>query len=218
MKRSEIADLIGVVQEIWPSFLTGRNIARTTDIWYKLFDSETSDEVLCSIEAYACRDTKGFPPPIGAIKELVWQQRNERISEQIAWEMVRKQLNGSSAHPRENFEKLPELVRQCVGTPQTLMRWGQMDDDDLETVVASNFKRTFRETVTKKREHDVLPISLQPKFAEKQMALPDVKPEAQNLLEAKEWNGTPCPPEIRARIQAIFNGDKQEERHASVCD
>lgn len=207
-----------MVRELYPTFLNGRNSETTFGIWMYLFDTETYEEMMSALNAYACRDTKGFPPPIGALKELVWQQRNERISEQAAWEMVRHQLNGSSAHPRENFEKLPEIVRRCVGTPQTLMRWGQMDENDLETVVASNFKRTFRETVTKKREHDVLPISLQPKFAEMEIALPDAKPEVQKLPETHEWNGTPCPPEVRARVQAILRGDQQEEQHASICN
>ena len=218
MNPSEMAKAIGMIQEIWPTFLNGRNILQTTEIWHSLFDTETPSELTQAIQAYACRDTKGFPPPIGALKELVWQQRNERISEQTAWEMVRKQLNGSSAYPRENFEKLPEIVRRCVGSPQTLMRWGQMDENDLETVVASNFKRTFRETVTKKREYDVLPVGLKPKFAETEMALPDMKPAVQKLPKAQEWNGTPCPPEVRARVQAILRGDQQEERHASICD
>lgn len=207
-----------MVRELYPTFLNGRNSETTFGIWMYLFDTETYEEMMSALNAYVCRDTKGFPPPIGALKELVWQQRNERISEQTAWEMVRKQLNGSSAYPRENFEKLPTIVQQCVGSPSTLMKWGQMDENDLETVVASNFKRTFRETVAKKREYDVLPVSLKPKFAEMEMTLPDMKPEVQKLPETQEWNGTPCPPEVRARVQAILCGDQQEEQHASVCN
>lgn len=210
--------VLATVRELYPTFLNGRNEQTTFVLWKNLFDTETYEEMITALHAYVCRDTKGFPPPIGALKELVWQQRNERISEQTAWEMVRKQLNGSSAHPRENFDKLPETVRACVGSPQTLMRWGQMDDGELETVVASNFKRSYRETLTKKREYDVLPATIKARFSETVVALPPVQQETQKLTASSEWKGTTCPPEIKARVQAALRGDRQEDAHAGICD
>lgn len=203
MTHSETANIIGMIQEIWPTFLNGRNIVRTTEIWHSLFDTETPAEMTQAIQAYACRDTKGFPPPIGALKELVWLKRNERMNEQTAWELVKKQLSGSSAHPRENFEKLPPMVQACVGTPTTLMKWGQLDESELETVIASNFKRSYRESVSRKREHDVLPQALQALYAET-AALPVYdQPKALSAgddLGKKE--GVPCPPDVKAKIMA----------------
>ena len=205
MTHSETANIIGMIQEIWPTFLNGRNIVRTTEIWHSLFDTETPDEMTQAIQAYACRDTKGFPPPIGALKELVWLKRNERTNEQTAWELVKKQLSGSSAHPRENFEKLPPMVQACVGTPTTLMKWGQLDESELETVIASNFKRSYRESVSRKREHDVLPQALQALYAEtaalpvgnklKELRAPDNESKPQ---------GVPCPSDVKERILATL--------------
>lgn len=205
MTHSETANIIGMIQEIWPTFLNGRNIVRTTEIWHSLFDTETPAEMTKAIQAYACRDTKGFPPPIGALKELVWMARNERMNEQTAWELVKKQLSGSSAHPRENFEKLPPMVQACVGTPTTLMKWGQLDESELETVIASNFKRSYRESVSRKREHDVLPRALKALYAETS-ALPVYDPpkvlSAGDDLGKKE--GVPCPPDVKERILATL--------------
>lgn len=215
MTLSEMATIIGIIQEIWPNWLSVRNIVRTTEIWHELFDTETPSELTNAIQAYACRDTKGFPPPIGALKELVWQQRNERISEQTAWEMVKKQLLGSSAHPRENFEKLPAIVQQCVGSPSTLMKWGQMDENELESVICSNFKRNFRETVVKQREYDVLPETLKPKFAETKIALPVCSKEPERLEEPTEHNGRGCPPTVWDKIQTAL-GRTEEDANGAI--
>lgn len=212
MLPKEMMKVLALVREMYPTFLNGRNEATTFAIWMNLFDMETCDELIAALNAYACRDTKGFPPPIGALKELVWQQRNERMSEQTAWELVRAQLCGSSAHPRDNFDKLPDVVKACVGTPYTLMKWGQMDESELETVIASNFKRTFREMVQKKREHDVLPANLQARFAETVIALPNAERQTPKLLEGDEAQSVPCPPDVRARVAALFRTSDEKER------
>lgn len=203
MKAQEMLKVLAYVRELYPTFLNGRNEASIFKIWLELFDNETYEEMVTALNAYACRDAKGFPPPIGAIKELVWQQRNERMSEQTAWELVKQQFAASSAHPRENFEKLPPMVQACVGTPTTLMKWGQLDESELETVIASNFKRSYRESVSRKREHDVLPQSLQTLYAET-AALPVYDPpkalSAGDDFGKKE--GVPCPPDVKAKIMA----------------
>lgn len=217
MTMAEMAHAIGVIQELWPTFLNGRDIIRTTEIWGKLFQNDTPSELETAVYAYACRDTKGFPPPIGALKELVWQQRNKYISEQTAWELVKTQFSGSSAHPRENFEKLPQIIQQCVGSPSTLMKWGQMNENELEAVIGSTFKRNYRDAVIKQREYEVLPDVLKPRFAEIQLALPSTKQEAERLETPPGHEGRPCPPKVRAKIFAAC-GRAEEDTNGAVCN
>lgn len=218
MKPSEMATLIGMIQEIWPTFLNGRNIVRTTELWHELFAEETFDEMLHAIRTYACRDDRGFPPPIGMLKKLVWQQRNEQISEQSAWEIVKAQFCGSSAHPTENFSKLPELVQKCVGSPSTLMKWGQMGEDELESVIASNFRRAYRESVQQKRECDVLPPSLRVKYREYALPTPDAEAHRLPVPEPKD-EYVPCPAWVKDRVHANCEQAEQEGRnHGAFCN
>lgn len=193
---------LALMAEMYPTFLNGRNETTTLDIWAALAEDETLAEMTDALMTYACRDDKGFPPPIGMLKKLVWQQRNENISEQIAWEMVKAQFSGSSAHPTENFAKLPQVVQKCVGTPSTLMKWGQMEEGELESVIASQFRRSYRDAVQQKRDMDVLPNSLRGKYTEYVLPSPALQVEMLSAPDESE-NGVPCPPEVKAKLDAL---------------
>ena len=42
------------------------------------------------------------------------------------------------------FEKLPEEVRRVVGHPSQLYEWAMLDTREVNTVIASNFRRAWR--------------------------------------------------------------------------
>ena len=51
---------------------------------------------------------------------------------------------------------MPPLVQKAVGQPSQLAQWA-MDEDYNESVVASNFMRTYRGEVAREKEHNKLP-------------------------------------------------------------
>ena len=59
-----------------------------------------------------------------------------------AWNQVRKAISYYNA--RENFNKLPELAQQIVGSPNQLKEWAMMKMEDVGTVVQSNFLKAYR--------------------------------------------------------------------------
>ena len=68
-------------------------------------------------------------------------------SEVEAWAMVRKALESLKwDNPQEEYDKLPEVVRRAVGNPANLKEWAMSDMGDVETVISSNFMRTYKAT------------------------------------------------------------------------
>ena len=65
-----------------------------------------------------------------------------------AWGLVSKALRNGTYGAVEEFNKLPPLVKQAVGMPDNLKNWAASDYQTIETVIQSNFLRTY-ETVVK---------------------------------------------------------------------
>ena len=59
----------------------------------------------------------------------------------------------------EEFAKLPPDVKRAVGSPNMLKDWAVMNFTELQTVIASNFKREYRAIVAQKKDLAKIPES-----------------------------------------------------------
>jgi hypothetical protein len=113
------------------------------------------------VKAFISGDGKGFPPAIGQIKErirLITQP--EEMTEQEAWTFVSKALRNSIYGSEEEFAKLPPEVRAVVHDPGQLRQWARSPDDTVQTVIASNFMRSFRAKQKATKEYMALPTEV----------------------------------------------------------
>ena len=81
-----------------------------------------------------------------------------------AWGTVRKALKNSLYSSVDEFNALPEVVRYAVGSPEMLKSWAQVPLDELETVIQSNFMRTFRAKSANIKEIKLLPQAVREKM------------------------------------------------------
>ncbi len=75
----------------------------------------------------------------------------DELSEAEAWALVSKAASGSIHGYKADFERLPPTVQKAVGSPEMLHAWGMMNADAFESVVASNFQRSYRTIVMRER-------------------------------------------------------------------
>ena len=153
--------VLGTLQSAFPSFYRGlgqkaaRDIA---DLWAKMFEDDDFKSVMAAVQALIATRTEGYPPTIGEVKEKLGQLRcPEELSEQDAWALVSKACQNGYYHATEEFENLPEVVQRAVGSPEQLKAWSQMDASTVESVVASNFMRTFKVKQKQQKELDMIP-------------------------------------------------------------
>ena len=74
--------------------------------------------------------------------------------------LVEKACRNSNYGAREEFDKLPPEIQRFVGSPNQLREWGMMNSDELKTVVASNFMRSYRVRAKNDRDYFALPESV----------------------------------------------------------
>jgi hypothetical protein len=127
---------------------------------------------------------------------LVKINQPEEMTEQEAWQCVAVALRNSAYNSSAEFEKLPPVVQRLVGSPNQLREWSQMDSDTVNSVVASNFQRSYRARAKSERDFLALPSSVKSYMAAiadgmKMPELPDAVIDPQKKQEMIRRLGEP---------------------------
>lgn len=150
MTISQTAQMMAILRAAYPRFyigMTDEDAEAALNLWHGFFADDDASLVSDAVKAFIANDTKGFPPSIGQIREkldTINQAVNGfELTPQNAWGLVKKALKDSGYHSAERFAELPEVVREVVGSPSQLHDWAISDDGVSESVLASNFQRSY---------------------------------------------------------------------------
>ena len=164
MTREDTIKILSVLRGAYPAFyrdITKQEAESTIALWESMFDEEPYELVAAAVKAFISGDGKGFPPAIGQIKERIRQiTQPEEMTEQEAWSLVSKALRNSTYGSEEEFKKLPPEVQAVVHDPSQLKQWAMSPADEVETVIASNFMRSFRVKQKATKEYLALPTEV----------------------------------------------------------
>lgn len=148
MKKNETRMVLAVLVVAFPAFYRNTSEADTeaaVNLWYQQFQEYPYDIVEKAVQALISTKVEGYPPTIGEVKEQIRRlTTTQEIDENAAWVLVSRACRNGSYHSVEEFNKLPPEVQRAVGSPEQLKQWAGMEADTVESVIASNFKRSFR--------------------------------------------------------------------------
>lgn len=171
MTKKEMAEIIAIMQANYPDDFRGMSdtaMNAKINLWFMQFRDDSYMEVMTAVMAHIATDTNRFMPPVGVIKaKLVEIRRPEdaEMTELEAWDLISKATRNSTYNSVEEFEKLPPVVKRLVGSPMQLKEWAAMDTDTLQSVVASNFQRSYKARAAHEREYLALPSAVQQEMA-----------------------------------------------------
>ena len=157
MTREETIELLMMVQAAFPNYKPqDKTVAVNT--WFLMLADYPYQQVQMALKAYIATDTSGFAPSIGQIIDKM-QMINSHAeqNEMEAWSLVSKALRNGNYKSREEFEKLPDLVKEAVGSPENIHNWAQADIKSIESVIQSNFIKSYRLVVNRQKEIQKLP-------------------------------------------------------------
>ena len=161
MTRKETGIIMDILATAYPRFYAGPDAPdpeKAVALWAEMFSGDDVRLVAAAVKALIATDSKGFPPHIGAVKEKLRQLTTpEQMTPAEAWNLVLKAINRSGYHSQEEFDKLPPLIRRIVGSPSTIRDWGMMDANTVQSVVASNFQRSYQARARQDAEYQALP-------------------------------------------------------------
>ena len=161
MKKTETIAIMAILKEAYPMYYRDKakdELNTAVNLWTEMFADDDVNLVKAAVKRHIATDIKGFPPVIGQIKQsLVKVTLPEELTEQEAWNLVSKAMRNSTYNATEEFEKLPELIKNIVGGPSQLKEWAMSESKEIQTVIASNFMRSYKVKAASFREYQALP-------------------------------------------------------------
>lgn len=165
MTQEETRKLLTVIRAAYPNFFkTMPDVDQTNMLmlWSDVLKDDDPIKIMVAAKSFIRSNTSQFPPTVGQIVDLSFKLSNPPVmTEQEAWGFVDKALRNSIYNSESEFAKLPPEVQTTVGTPKQLKEWAQMDIHELNTVVSSNFMRSFKARVAENKEFAKLPAQAQ---------------------------------------------------------
>ena len=159
MTRQEALKILTILKTAYPNFYkdySKEELNAAIDLWATMFVDEHPKIVTEAVKALIC--THKYPPTIADIKEKIATiTRPQEMTEMEAWQKVKAAISYYNA--AENFDKLPPTLQKIVGSPNTLREWAVMDGEVVNSVIQSNFMRSYKIKVAQEKEFTVLPQS-----------------------------------------------------------
>lgn len=152
MTRDEVIKLLMVIQAAYPNYKQpDKTVAANT--WYMMLKDYEKEVVEAALKIYIASDTSGFAPAIGQlIDKINTVTAPPELNSMMAWGLVSKALSNGLNGAEKEFEKLPPTVKKAVGSPENLRHWAMSDVRSVETVIQSNFIRSYEAEVRRKNE------------------------------------------------------------------
>ena len=160
MNDIEMMGVLALIETAYPNIKrTEQERMAAVNLWASLFADDDPKAVVLAVKSYIVSDTSGFPPTVGQIKARLTAA--PQMGELEAWGLVAKACQNGYYHADEEFKKLPEDIRQTLGSPSQLRDWSMLDEATLHSVIASNFQRAFKTVQARRAELAALPASNQ---------------------------------------------------------
>ena len=164
MNLVETAKLMAVLETAYPMFYAKKTQQEREDamrLWAEMFADEPGEVVAMAVKALIKSRVSTFPPGIGEITEKIQQiTQPEEMTELEAWSLVAKAVSNSNYNSAEEYNKLPPVIQRLVGAPSQLREWAAMDGETFNSVVASNFQRSYKVRAKNERDYLALPASV----------------------------------------------------------
>ena len=176
MNRSETLAVMSILKAAYPGYyrdMKRQDAEAVVNLWAEMLSDYPADLVAAAVKAHIAGDRKGYPPHIGAIIAAIGDiSRPSCLTEGEAWALVAKALRNSSYGSEKEFAALPETLQRLVGHPSQLREWAMMDADTVQSVVQSNFMRSYRARVESEKRFAAMPPEIRAKLKNAANQLP----------------------------------------------
>ncbi len=160
MTREETKTIIRVLMAAYPNFKP-ESLTETVQIWHMMLEDVDYKLISLAVKSYIRTNNSGFAPSIGQlIGKIQAISQPQELDGMAAWGLVSKALRNGTYGAVEEFNKLPPLVKQAVGMPDNLKNWATSDYQTIETVIQSNFLRTYETVVKRANEINRMPDNI----------------------------------------------------------
>lgn len=160
MTKEETKQILTVLRINYPhSFksMSNDDAFAYLDMWSEAFKDDDVRVVVAAVKSIICTDTREFAPNIAQVKAQMQKLVcGNALTEQEAWECIRKACSNSLYNSKKEHDKLPPILQNMVSADQ-LKQWAQLNADEFNTVIQSNFMRSYKVRAAQEQQTQMLP-------------------------------------------------------------
>ena len=165
MTREEVTNMLRLLKVTYPAFyskMKRNDLILIVDMWSEMFKDDDANIVKYALKELVATHN-GYPPDIAAlknkIKEICLTASGEPTNEEL-WLMLKKAVSNGYYGAKEEFEKLPPVLKRYVGSPHTLTELACIESDTFDTVTHGQFLKQInaikeREEYSKRMPEEV---------------------------------------------------------------
>jgi len=152
MTREEVKELLVMIRALYPNFnLKPEELTGTINAWHMMLEEYPADAVGAALKIYAKTNNTGFAPSVSQLIGAIYAPReNNELSEGEAWALVKDAIRKGAYDSQEMYDALPETVQRAVGNPAMIHEWAMTDSDTVNTVIMSNFQRSYKAVLARR--------------------------------------------------------------------
>lgn len=163
MTKEETKQILTILRISYPhSFksLSNDDAYAYLDLWAEAFKDDAVNVVAAAVKSIIYTDTREFAPNIAQVKTEMQKVINgNALTEQEAWECIRKACSNSLYNSKKEHDKLPPILQNMVSADQ-LKQWAQLNADEFNTVIQSNFMRSYKIRAAQEQQNRMLPTEI----------------------------------------------------------
>ena len=151
MTLNDTKKLLAAIEAIYPTWKVD-NPQETAAAWHWALEEYPAPAVKAALQIYVRTSTTAFAPSVSQIINCMHAARqNDALTEGEAWALAKRAIADGNYHSTERFNELPKDVQDAIGGADMLREWAQSDSDTVNTVIMSNFQRTYRAVLNRKQ-------------------------------------------------------------------
>lgn len=185
MTRDDVKTVLNYLSKLYGKQMDLSDPTGTVDAWHFALSDCDFAQFKTALMSWIRTSGSSFPPTVPEIMQAMRIPDDlSSMGESEAWALVSKALRNGAYHAAEEFDRLPETIKRAVGSSDQLHNWAIMENDGIETVIASNFIRAYRAEVKRERDINAMPAAVRQMIEAKTERLHlTVNKQAENLPE-----------------------------------
>lgn len=154
MTRNEIIVVLGILKTAYPNFyknLSKEEMLDIVNLWSDMF--QDSDSRIVTVAVKELINSFQYPPTIADVKNKMYSLTNNDKTPSELWDRLQKAISRGIYHSEEEFEKLPDEVKEFIRSSKQLKELAMMDSDVVHSVTKGQFFKQI-EVIQKRKEED----------------------------------------------------------------
>lgn len=143
MNKEEIILMLSILKKAYPNFyknITKQEAEDTINLYEEMFKDCDGKLVLYTVKELI--NTFEYPPTIATIKKKMYELTHiEDESPSDLWEILLKAIGRSGYYAVDEFEKLPDIIKEFIKSPHQLHELSQIPSETLHSVIRGQFLR-----------------------------------------------------------------------------